>query len=157
MNLSRLRKKVRICHFAALLTMTLAICLAVSVRADSQCAGLHAGITAQLVQLKPGYTETAHVQLVFLLINDSDSAMDVNAGSWKIVIDGVELQDSDFIFGNGPRPIGGWTTLQAGQYYELGTALPISKYFPGAGEHKVSWKGDGFRSSTITVKIPSNP
>ena len=73
------------------------------------------------------------------------------------MIDGVELQDSDFIFGNGPMPTGGWTTLQADQYYELGKALPIGKYFPGAGEHKVSRKGDGFHSSTITIRIPDNP
>ena len=68
------------------------------------------------------------------------------------MIDGVELQDSGFIIGNGPMPSGGWSTLEAGQYYELGKALPIGKYFPEAGEHKVSWKGDGFRSSTITIQ-----
>jgi hypothetical protein len=43
------------------------------------------------------------------------------------------------------------------QYYELGKALPTSKYFPDAGEHNVSWKGGGFRSSKITIEIPSNP
>jgi hypothetical protein len=53
----------------------------------------------------------------------------VQAGSWKIVIDGVELQDSD------------WKTLEAGQNYELGKGLPTSKYFPKAGEHKLSWRG----------------
>ena len=150
MDLSSIR------HSTALVAVTLAICLAISVPAHAQCAGLHAGITAQFVQIKPGYTEPAHVQVVFLLINDSDSAVDVKAGSWKIVIDGVELQDSDWIFGNGPMPTGGWTTLEAGQYYELGKALPTSKYFREAGEHKLSWRGDGFRSSTITIKIPSH-
>ena len=97
------------------------------------------------------------MRIVFLLINDSDSAVDVKARSWKIVIDGVELQDSDWIFGNGPMPTGEWTTLEAGQSYELGKALPTSKYFPEAGEHKVSWRGDGFRSSTIAIKVPSHP
>jgi len=144
-------------HFAALTAVTLTICLAISVPAHAQCAGLHAGITAEFVQVKPGFTEAAHVQIVFLLINDSDSAVDVKAGSWKIVIDGVELQDSGWIFGNGPMPTGGWTTLEAGQNYELGKALPASKYFAEAGDHKVSWRGDGFRSSTITVKVPSHP
>jgi hypothetical protein len=144
-------------RFAALVAVTTTICLAISVAVHAQCAGLHAGITAQFVQVKPGYTEPAHVQMAFLLINDSDSAVDVKAGSWKIVIDGLELQDSDLIFGNGPMPTGGWTTLEAGQYYELGKALPTSKYFPEAGEHKVSWRGDGFRSSTITIKVSSHP
>jgi hypothetical protein len=93
----------------------------------------------------------------FLLINDSDSAIDAKERSWKIVIDGVELQDSGFIFGDGPMPPGGWTTLETGQYYELGKALSLRRYFPEAGEHKISWKGDGFRSATITIKIPNNP
>jgi hypothetical protein len=151
MNLSSMGR------FAAVVAVTLTICLAISVPAHAQCAGLHAGITAQFVQVKPGYTEPAHVQIVFLLINDSDSAVDVKAGSWKIVIDGVELLDSDWLFGNGPMPTGAWTTLEAGQYYELGKALPTSKYFPEEGEHKISWRGDGVRSSTITIKVHSHP
>lgn len=144
-------------HFAVLVEVTLTICLAISVPAHAQCAGLHAGITAQFVQAKPGYTEPAHVQLVFLLINDSDSAIAVKAGSWRIVIDGVELQESDWLFGNGPMPTGGWTILQGGQYYELGKALPTDKYFPYPGEHKVSWRGEGFRSSTISIRVPEHP
>ena len=147
--------QLRISDFVGLFALTFVLSLALP--AHSQCAGLHAAITAQYVSVKPGFTEPAHVQLVFLLINDSDTAMNVKPGSWKIVIDGVDLQDSDFIFGNGPRPTGGWTTLEAGQYYELGTALPISKYFPEASEHEVSWNGDGFRSATITIRIPNNP
>ena len=153
---SRTLAKPRVGHFA-LSALTFTLCLAVSIPAHSQCAGLHAAITTQFVPIKSGFTEPAHVQFAFLLINDSDTAVDVKAGSWKIVIDGVELPDSDFIFGNGPMPAGGYTILEPGQYYERGTALPTSKYFPEAGEHKVSWRGDGFRSSTITIRIPNNP
>jgi hypothetical protein len=142
-------------RIAALVAVT--ICLAISVAVHAQCAGLHAGITAQSVQVKPGSTEPADVQIEFLLINDSDSPVDVKAGSWKIVIDGVELQESDWIFENGPMPAGGWTTLEAGQHYEFGKALPTSKYFLEPGEHKVSWRGDGFRSSTIAVRVSGHP
>jgi hypothetical protein len=115
---------------------------------DGKVANMHLAVSSG---------DAALDRIAWMSITDSDSAVDVKAGSWKIVIDGVELQDSDFIFGNGPMPMGGWTTLQAGQYYELGKALPISKYFPREGEHKVSWKGDRFRSSTITIKISNNP
>jgi hypothetical protein len=157
MNIPRPIDEPRISHFAALLTMALTICLAVHVPAHAQCAGLHAGMTAQLVQLKPGYTETAHVQLMFLLINDSDSPLGVDAASWKIVIDGVELSDSGWIFGNGPMPSDGWESLQPGQYYELGKALPVDKYFPHAGEHTISWKGNHFRSAVIKIRLDSQP
>jgi hypothetical protein len=153
MNLLGSLDKLCLGQFTSLLGVTLTICLAVSIPARAQCAGLHAGITAEFVQVRLRYTEPAHVQLVFLLINDSDSAVDAKAGSWKIVVDGVELQDSDWIFGNGPMPTGGWTTLEAGQYYEVGKALPTSKYFPVAGQHTISWRGEGFRSSTITIKV----
>src|SRR6266849_4275730 len=85
MNIPRPFDEPRIGNFVALVTMAFTICLAVRVPANAQCAGLHAGITAQLVQLKPGYTEPAHIQLIFLLINDSDSG---------------------WIFGNGPMPTG---------------------------------------------------
>jgi len=156
MNLPRVFDKLRIGHFSALLAVRFTIFVAISIPALSQCAGLHGGITAQLVQLKPGYTEPAHVQLTFLLINDSDSPLDVAAASWKIVVDGVELADSDWIFGNGPMLTDGWKPLQPGQYYELGKVLPVDKYFRRSGEHKVSWKGKDFQSATITVKI-SNP
>jgi hypothetical protein len=154
---SRTLAKLRISHSIAFFALTFTLCLAFCVSAGAQCAGLHAGITAQFVSIKQGYTQPAHVQLVFLLINDSDTTVDVKAGSWRIVIDGVDLKDSDFIFGNGPMPTGGWSTLEAGQYYEFGKALTSSKYFAEPGEHKVLWKGDGFRSSIITIRIPNNP
>lgn len=126
--------------------------------AHGQCAGLHAGITAQFVGLNSGYADRA-ISLNFLLVNDSDSAVDVTAGSRKILIDGVELPDSDWIFGNGPAPVGGWSALQPGGHYELSKALAIDKYFHNAGQHRVSWRGKGFRSPTITIKIdvPNHP
>jgi hypothetical protein len=75
MSVSGPLDNLRIGRFAALIAVTLTTCLAVSVLTHAQCAGLHAGITAQLVQVKPGFTEPAHVRLVFLLINDSDSGI----------------------------------------------------------------------------------
>jgi hypothetical protein len=93
--------------------------------------------------------------LTFVLLNDSETPVDVEAGSWKIVLDGSELSDSGMIFGNGPTPEGGYRILKPGESYELGTALPIVEYFLPNGQHKVSWKGTGFESSTITVTITS--
>lgn len=60
------------------------------------CSGLHAGIRAQII---PPYTETPSVMLSFVLLNDSDAPIDVEAGSWSIVIDGSELKNSGDIFG----------------------------------------------------------
>jgi len=136
----------------------LTVFVATFVPAHAQCRpGLHAGIRAQIVPLKGGYTEPAHVQLSFLLLNDSESLVDVVASSWKIVVDGVELPDSGFIFGNGIAPGGGWKTLRPGEHYSLGRSLPLDKYFTHRGEHRVSWRGEGFQSPTITVQITADP
>lgn len=93
--------------------------------------------------------------LTFILLNDSERPINAVEGGWKIVIDGKELEDSDFIFGNGPQPGAGWGTLRPGESYEFGKALELSRYFPEEREYRVSWNGKGFQSSTITVKVTS--
>jgi hypothetical protein len=116
------------------------------------CTGLHAGIRAQII---PPYTETSSVMLSFVLLNDSETPREVEAGSWRIVVNGHELNDLDTqqIFGNGPMPVGGYRVLKPGETYEFGKALSISQYFLPNGEHRVSWKGAAFQSPTITVTI----
>jgi hypothetical protein len=134
---------------AALLLFLASATLAEERNIPKNCRGLHAGITAQVV---PMYTENRAVSLTFIVLNDSEAPLDVQASSWKIVIDGSELKDSGMIFGNGPGPVGGYQILKPGEHYQFGKALPIPEYF-SIGEHKVSWKGDGFQSPTITVRI----
>jgi hypothetical protein len=114
------------------------------------CPGLHAGIRAQII---PPYTETPSVMLTFVLLNDSETPLDVEAGSWRIVINGGELKDSGWIFGNGPEPEGGYKVLKPGESYAFGKALPIAEYFLPQGQYKVNWKGAAFQSPTITVTI----
>ena len=125
--------------------------VSVSAKAPGSCSGLHAGVYAAGGQ---GYNPPSVVVALYLL-NDTDSSLNVSAGSWKLVIDGVELADSGFIFGNGPMPMGGYRVLAAGQHYELGKTLPISRYFSRPGEHTVSWKGNAFQSPAVTVVVPS--
>lgn len=117
--------------------------------AAHSCAGLHAGIQAQIA---PGAAQPS-VMVSFLLLNDGEKPIDVAEKTWKIIIDGSVLTDSGMIFGNGPAPAGGWTALSPGANYQLGKALPISTYFPKKGNYKVSWKGLGFQSSTIVITI----
>jgi hypothetical protein len=114
--------------------------------------GLHAGITVQLTQ---GYSDPS-VMIAFHLLNESKTAQNTAPESWKIVIDDKELKDSDWIFGNGPGPVGGYGTLAAGATFDFGKALPISKYFPETREYRISWKGRYFQSPTVTVRIPTS-
>jgi hypothetical protein len=119
------------------------------------CTGLHAGITAQLMDVTQGYSEPS-VMVTFHLLNDSEAAKTTAPESWKIVIDGKELSDSGWIFGNGPGPVGGYGTLATGSTFDFGPALPIAKYFPEAKEYRISWKGTYFQSPTVTVRIPAS-
>jgi hypothetical protein len=58
--------------------------------------------------------------LTFILLNDSEKPIKTLEGSWTIVIDGKELDNSGIIFGNGPGPVGGWGTLNPGNHMNLG-------------------------------------
>ena len=90
----------------------------------------------------------------FLLLNDSETSQNTAPESWKIVIDGKELKDSDWIFGNGPVPTGGYGRLAAGETFDFGKALSIVSYFSDTPEHTICWKGKYFQSPTVTVTIP---
>jgi|SRR5580704_9268391 hypothetical protein len=121
-------------------------------KSQGNCTALHAGITAQLTQ---GYSEPS-VMVAFHLLNDSETAQTTAPDSWKIVIDGKELSDSGWIFGNGPEPVEGYGTLATGSTFDFGKALPIVKYFAETKEHRISWKGRYFQSPTVTVRIPTS-
>lgn len=123
-------------------------------KSQGNCTGLHAGITAQMMQVTQGYSEPS-VMVAFHLLNDSETAQTTAPESWKIVIDGKELSDSGWIFGNGPEPVGGYGTLATGSTFDFGTALPIAKYFPEIKEYRISWRGSHFQSPTVTFRIPT--
>jgi hypothetical protein len=121
-------------------------------KSQGNCTGLHAGVTAQLTQ---GYSEPK-VMVAFHLLNDSETAQNTAPESWKIVIDGKELNDSDWILSNGPGPVGGYGTLAAGATFDFGKALPVAKYFPETKKYRVSWRGRYFQSPTVTIRIPTS-
>lgn len=146
--------------FICLATLSMA-CVVVSLaqstegqqsNAQRDCTGLHAGITAQRTQQ---YTDPS-VFVGFVLLNDSNLAKNTAPGSWKIVIDGKELADSDFIFGNGAQPSGGYDSLAPGAKFDFGYALSISRYFPEAREYQISWRGRDFQSPTVVLNIAAS-
>ena len=135
---------------ATVLVATLIPSIAAQSKLEQTCRGLHAAIRGEL---SPPYAHPPFVQLTFVLMNDSENPINAVEEGWKLVIDGKELKDSDFIICCGPRPAGGWGTLQPGESYEFGVAMERSKYFPEAREYQVYWKGKGFQSSTIIVNV----
>jgi hypothetical protein len=68
---------------------------------------------------------------------------------WQIVVDGKELSDSDYFFGNGPQPDGGWGILNPGESYEFGKELEISKYFLTLREHTLPGTDNNFKARRL--------
>jgi hypothetical protein len=120
-------------------------------KSPDSCVGLHAVIGAQLTQYdEPG------VNVAFLLLNDSESERPTATESWRLVIDGKELEDSGFLFGNGGMPSGvGYGRLASGATFHFGKVLPIARYFPEQREYRISWRGRYFQSPTVTIRIPN--
>ena len=157
-------RRLALCLAALLLFSIFPFTEAVSVRArplaggqiDNNCRGLHAGIRAEFVKRDPSNNQTPFVEVSFILLNDGDTSQDTSPGTWTLVIDGKESSDSGMMFGNGPQPRGGWRTLNPGETAELGKALEVVRYFPEVREYKLSWRGVGFQSPTIAIKMPAD-
>src|ERR1035438_2451379 len=134
-------------HF--ILAFSTALLMSLVVRA--QCnPGLHAGIRADFAPMTPAFTESPVVSLSFLLVNDSDSTIDVAPQSWRILIDGNEIPDPT----QGPGPTQGWVPLGPGQNHQLGARLNVFQYFPHPGQYRITWRGRNFQSPTISITIP---
>lgn len=145
----------RVLLYVCVVTATLASSVVAQEKSVVACVGLHAAITGQVVNMRDG--RPPYMLLTFVLLNDSENSVDTLDQEWKIAIDGKELEDSGWIFANGPRPVEGWSKLQPGGFFEFAKAMELAKYFPESREYRVLWKGKGFRSSTITVRVtPSN-
>jgi hypothetical protein len=147
----RLPRKIHVT--VALLAVILVPSLTAQDKHAGTCGGLHAAIGGEVVRRDPLATQSPYVMLTFVLLNDSDAPINTVEESWQIVINGKELKESDIIFGNGPRPVGGWGILKPGESFQFGKGLALSNYFPDEREYKVSWKSKGFQSSTIVVRI----
>jgi hypothetical protein len=121
---------------------------------DGACSGLHAGILVEFVRRNPPFTQPPYVMISFILLNDDDKPADTSPASWKVIIDGQELDDSGV--GSGLGPIDGWKTLNPGAAAEFSRGFQADRYFPESHTYKVSWRGAGFQSPTITVTVPAN-
>ena len=52
----------------------------------------------------------------------------------------------------GPKPTGGYGTVQSGSTFQFGKALPIREYFPEARDYKIYWKAAAFRSNVAWLE-----
>jgi len=116
---------------------------------DQPKAGsLWAALSASHAIFKAGQTKDLRIE--FTLVNDGDKVIDPKIADSRIVINGKERTDSGLIFGS----------LQKGARFKalspedsLQFSLPLGDQFKEPGTYRISWKGDGFHSPEIVLRI----
>ena len=93
---------------------------------------------------------TKDLMIHFTLVNDGNAVVDPRIESSKISVNGEELENSGFIFGNGIRS-SNWNALAPGD--ALRFTYGLEQYFLKPGIYKVSWKGEDFETSTIVFRV----
>src|SRR4051812_4594898 len=110
--------------------------------------GLWAALAVNHAAFRRGEAEGLYVE--FTLVNDGEATVDPKLGESRIVVDGAELADSGLILGNGPRDAR-FTALRPGKQLRFGHAL--GDHFREPGIYRVSWRGAGFRSPEVVVRV----
>lgn len=107
------------------------------------------GVQEPLVSFDPEHL----LGISFGLVNDGQQTVSTDSRNWKILINGQEVADSGFIFGNGPAPVGGWENLGAGGSFMFGKSLKMGRYFSKPGIYEVSWKSSRFSAKPVVVRV----
>ena len=117
--------------------------------ADQKKAGsLWAGLSVNHPIFRAGQTKDLRIE--FTLVNDGDKVIDPKIPESQIVINGKELSDSGLILSSvqkGAR----FKALPPGESLQFDCLL--GDQFKEPGIYRVSWKGAGFQSSEIVLRI----
>lgn len=86
----------------------------------------------------------------FQLKNISKEKLDPKITESELIVDGKELPDSAFLFGNGPRDAR-FTGLPPGEALHFTYAL--GSKFTKAGIYTLGWRGKNFEAEPITFTV----
>jgi hypothetical protein len=117
--------------------------------ADQKKAGsLWAGLSVNHATFGVGHTKDLRIE--FTLVNDGDKVIDRKIPESRIVINGKELGDSGLILSSTQKGAE-VKALPPGESLRLDCLL--GDRFKEPGIYRVSWKGAGFQSSEIVLRI----
>jgi hypothetical protein len=117
--------------------------------ADRTKAGsLWAGLTVSHPIFKARQTKDLRIELT--LVNDGDKVIDPKIADSRLVINGKELSDSGLIAGSVLREAR-FKALPTGESLQFDCIL--GDRFKEPGSYRVSWKGSGFQSPEILIRI----
>jgi hypothetical protein len=116
---------------------------------DQPKAGsLWAGLSVNHPIFKAGQTKDLRIE--FSLVNDGDKVIDPKIADFQIVINGKELADSGLIFSSVQKSDHS-KALSPGDSLQF--SLPLGDQFKKPGTYRISWKGAGFHSPEIVLRI----
>jgi hypothetical protein len=85
----------------------------------------------------------------FALANDGGTAIDPKDETWRLMVNGREHPDSQFIFSNGPRDQG--KSLRPGEHILFTYAM--GERFKEPGTYTIIWKGERFESAPVVFRV----
>jgi hypothetical protein len=115
---------------------------------QTKVGSLWAGLSVNHPIFRAGQTKDLRIE--FTLVNDGDKVIDPRIPESQIVINGKELSDSGSILSSveeGTR----FKALPRGESLRFDRVL--GDRFKQPGVYRVSWKGAGFQSSEIVLRI----
>ena len=120
--------------------------------ADQKRAGsLWAGLSVNHPIFRAGQTKDLRIE--FSLVNDGDKIIDPKIPESRIVINGKELTDSRSILSSVQKG-GRFQALSPRESLQFDYLL--GDQFKEPGTYRVSWRGSGFQSSEIVLRVLSN-
>jgi hypothetical protein len=115
---------------------------------QKKAGSLWAGLSVNHPIFRVGQTKDLRIE--FTLVNDGDKVIDPKIPESQIVINGKELSGSGMILSSvqkGAR----FSALPPGESLQFDCLL--GDRFKEPGVYRVSWKGAGFQSSEIVLRI----
>ena len=111
-------------------------------------ASLWAGLSVNHAIFKAGQTRDLIIE--FTLVNDGDNVIDPKIEDSRIVIKGKERTDSGMII-SGVQKGSRFKALSPGDSLQF--SLPLGDWFMEPGTYRIAWKGDGYHSPEIVLRI----
>jgi len=119
--------------------------------ADQKKAGsLWAGLTVNHPIFRAGQTKDLRIE--FTLVNDGDKVIDPKIADSQITINGKEVAASGLTLSSVPKGARSQALSPGGS---LQFDCLVGDQFKEPGVYRVSWKGSGFLSSEIEIRILS--
>ena len=149
---------------AALFILVLLVdsfCTTASVAQALLAEGRHSARSCSGIRLNASSEQSNSQQSVATIVlrvrNEGFGVCGVTQASWKLIIDGKEINDFQLtmMFGNGPGPVGGTANLHHAETFGLAFTPTIHLFrylFPERRKYQFAIKDKNFATNTVNIE-----